>query len=238
MNSVIFCEGRVDAVLIGQYLVAHRGWVYSQKPKENLKLEREDDKQIIYIYKRNDDWVYVWAVGGRNRFKSPLETIKVNNHRQESANKVNNIVILIDNDDGDEAQIRTEFNSYFDTTGLQNNEWVDFSYQDSFSFDNIAKVLLLIIPFDEPGAMETVMIHSLQEDDDEDLIPQCCGFVDNIRTRKYLQNRRLKLKAKLSTIVSIIEPDRGSDNLVNLVSSIRWHKYDSVHQAFKKLLEL
>ena len=73
MNSIIFCEGRVDAVLIGQYLIANRGWEYSKKPKQNLRLEPEDNHQLINVYERNDDWVYIWSVGGRTRFQSPLE---------------------------------------------------------------------------------------------------------------------------------------------------------------------
>jgi hypothetical protein len=55
MNSVILCEGRVDAVLIGQYLMSTRDWKYS-KPKEKLKVQPQDKQQLINVYRRDDDW--------------------------------------------------------------------------------------------------------------------------------------------------------------------------------------
>ncbi|TCL68550.1 hypothetical protein EDC14_101391 [Hydrogenispora ethanolica] len=238
MNSIIFCEGRVDAVLIGQYLVANREWAYSREFKENLKLNPEDKKQLINAYKRDNDWVYIWAVGGRNRFQTPIQKVLTLNQKADNESGFRNYIILVDNDGGEQSEIQTEFCNCFHITRLRNNEWEDFHYVNGFGEDSTARILLTIIPFDEPGALETVMINSLAEKDDENIVPRCLEFVDGIQTRKYLLNRREKLKAKLSTIVSIISPDRAVDSLVEIIEGIEWNKYNSVNRAFNKLLEL
>jgi hypothetical protein len=237
MNSIIFCEGRVDAVLIGQYLAANRGWVYS-KAKEKLKIQPEDKCQLINIYRRNDDWVYIWAVGGRTRFHSPLQKIIDFNKTVANVSGFQNIIILVDNDDGDEVVIQEEFCSCFPSINLKSNEWGKLRYLDGFGQNSTSKVMLTIVPFNEKGALETVMINALAEEDDEAVILQCQDFVDNIKTKKYLLKRREKLKAKLATIVSIISPDRAVDSRVEIVEGIDWNKYNTVNEAFHKLLEL
>jgi hypothetical protein len=237
MNSVILCEGRVDAVLIGQYLISNRGWEYS-KPKEKLKVQPQDKQQLINVYRRDDDWVYIWAVGGRTRFQTPLNDVITLNKREDNRSGFHNIIVLVDNDEGEEQVIQEEFCGYFSVAELKNNDWKDFSYVDGFGQDSISKVLLAIIPFNEKGALETVMINSLAEEDDEGVIPQCRDFIANIKTQKYLLKRREKLKAQLATIVSIISPDRAVDSLVEIVEGIEWNKYQTVNEAFRKLLEL
>lgn len=239
MNSIILCEGRVDAALIGQYLEANKGWTYSREHKKGPgKPQKEDEQQIIEKYQRDEHWVYIWGVGGRTRFKTPLHTIMELNIL-DSDTAFNNIICVVDRDEKDkEEPIITEFANYFGVSKLICNDWVDISYRAYFDKTGIVRAMLLIIPFDEKGALETIMINSLAEEDDEEIFPRCHAFVEGIKSRKYLQTKRDILKAKLSTIVSIIEPDRAVDSLVEIVKGIKWAKYGAVNRAFNKLLEL
>ncbi|HEY8463361.1 MAG TPA: hypothetical protein VIM29_04950 [Bacillota bacterium] len=150
----------------------------------------------------------------------------------------NNIVFIVDRDEEDKASIVSEFPGYIGNCGLSCNEWLDVTYTDKFGQDYKVRMLLIIVPFEEKGALETVMINSLAEEDDEEIIPQCFQFIDGIKSRKYLEKRRDILKAKLSTLIAIIDPDRAADSLVEIVEGIQWDRYRAVNQTFNKLLEL
>jgi hypothetical protein len=67
---------------------------------------------------------------------------------------------------------------------------------------------------------------------------KCCTFIDELETKKYLQKKREMLKAKLSTIVSVICPDRAVHSLVEIVDGVDWGKYDQINKVFEKLLEV
>ncbi|NLW46804.1 MAG: hypothetical protein GXY86_05665 [Firmicutes bacterium] len=237
MDSIILCEGRVDTALIGQYLASISGWHYSKVSKSGANFLEEDRKQIINKYKRDDHWMYLWGVGGRKRFKSPFEKILEFNSLNKDTS-FNNIVFIVDRDEEDEATIVAEFAGYIGNDELRKNEWLDVTYTDKFGHEYTVRMMLIIVPFDEEGALETVMINSLAEEDDEEIIPQCVKFIDGIKSEKYLKKRRDILKAKLSTLIAIIDPDRAVDSLVEIVEGIQWDRYRAVNQTFNKLLEL
>jgi hypothetical protein len=237
MDSIILCEGRVDTALIGQYLASINGWHYSKAGKVGANFPEEDRRQIINKYKRGDHWMYLWGVGGRTRYKSPFEKIlEFNSFNKDTS--FNNIVFIVDRDEEDEASIVSEFAGYIGNDGLSCNEWLDVTYTDKFGQEYTVRMMLIIVPFDEEGALETVMINSLAEEDDEEIIPQCVQFIDGIKSEKYLKKRRDILKAKLSTLIAIIDPDRAVDSLVEIVEGIQWDRYRAVNQTFNKLLEL
>jgi hypothetical protein len=236
MNSIILCEGRTDAVLIGKYLEANKQWKYSRKDKQGLALNKEDNNQIIDKYQRNEDWVYIWGVGGRTRFESPLQKIFTIN-QLDSTLGFNNIVVIVDNDDEENDMIQ-EIAALLRISGLKGDEWNDIPYTDRFDQRSIVKLMIMIIPFEEKGALETVLINGIVENDDENIVDQCCYFVDNIKTTRCLRKRREVLKAKLSAIISIFYPDRAVDSLVEIFTGIDWTKSKAVNQAFMKLLEL
>ena len=71
------------------------------------------------------------------------------------------------------------------------------------------RFLLLVIPFEENGAMETFLLNAIDEEDvyDKKIIQQCIEFVDNVDLeRRYLTNRRYITKAKFDTYFSIRTP--------------------------------
>jgi hypothetical protein len=177
-----------------------------------------------------------WGVGGRTRFRKPVQKIWQIN-RFDKDNAFDRIIIVVDRDEEEEEEeedaIIDEFTKLLEVSHLIINEWVVASYTDRFEKVGEVEIMLLIVPFNETGALETVMIKSLEEDDDEQIITQCCGFIDSIKTQKYLLKRREKLKAKLSTIVSIIVPDRAVDSLVDMVKGIVWNKYNAVNEVFR-----
>jgi len=239
MNSIIFCEGRTDAVLVGQYLSRNKGWQYDSKGKKGLNIEKDDKTQIVDKYKLGEDWLYIWGVGGRTRFQNPLKKVLLLNKRADKLDSFEKIIILVDRDESEvDLDISNEFCGYLGQSALSNESWTDYSYTDGFGQAAILKALLMIIPFDEKGALESVMIHALNEGDDEAIIPQCCSFVEDLKTQKYLKKRRDRLKAKLSTIISIICPDRAVDSLVEIVEGVDWCGYSHVNETFKKLLEI
>jgi hypothetical protein len=241
MNTIILCEGRVDATLIGQYLIKNGEWSFSKKEsKFGVNPQPEDKSQIINKYKRDADWIYIWGVGGRTRFENPIRKVmEINRIDRDNVKAFNQMIIIVDRDDEENCEtIQNEFVQCIESVELKWDEWSDCNFTDKFGQVGIIKIMLLIIPFNENGALETVMINALDEKDDEDLITQCKDFIDNVKTQKYLRKRREKLKARLSTIISIISPDRAVDSMVEIVEGIEWNKYQTVNEAFRKLKEL
>lgn len=128
MNSIILCEGRVDAVLIGQYLASTKGWQYPKKEsKPGPNPQPEDKKQIINSYKCDEHWIYLWGVGGRTRFEKPFHKVmEVNILDRTTA--FNNIIFVVDRDEEEEDATLSEFGKYTGVSGLQCNEWLYFLY--------------------------------------------------------------------------------------------------------------
>lgn len=68
MNSIILCEGETDQIIIGYYFIMNFGFKACKKlPKiAPGKLSPQNNAEKICAYKRNDDNVIIWAVGGHD----------------------------------------------------------------------------------------------------------------------------------------------------------------------------
>ena len=68
MNSIILCEGRTDAILLSYYLGRVYGWCYSKKPPKAYTRIEADSNQEVNWYKKNDDYLLIYGVGGKDNF--------------------------------------------------------------------------------------------------------------------------------------------------------------------------
>lgn len=104
-------------------------------------------------------------------------------------------------------------------------------------------VIPLIIPFDEKGALETVLLSAIaQENGEGAFISEIATayvneFLQSDKRNKYLKKERLVTKAKLSAAISMTNPDRSTVEFNTLLMSQPWEKKVAIQKHFKILNE-
>ena len=124
---------------------------------------------------------------------------------------------------------------------IENNSWIKCSCLDG-KMDLINfKILLLVIPFEENGALETFLLNAISQNDDYDkeIINKGNIFVDEIDSEKrYLNRRRYITKAKFDVYFSVRTSAEQFTERQNILRNINWEEYEEIQESFKKLKEL
>ena len=98
--------------------------------------------------------------------------------------------------------------------------------------------LLLIIPETHAGALETVMLDAISEDEyDKNIVDLCKRFVADMRTEagKYISSNRLQLKAELGVTWAIQYPEKVFSLINEVIKSVPWEIYETLRECFKPL---
>ena len=82
MRSIILCEGFDEILIIGYYLYKTKGWLYQKDGSFSQlysfpKLHKRN--QLIEVYKKNNDLLAIWCVGGKDSFELAFKFIKKTN---------------------------------------------------------------------------------------------------------------------------------------------------------------
>lgn len=158
------------------------------------------------------------------------------------------IVIITDRD---EVETESEFETIIATElgkqqiewkdDISNDKWIDFHYENGQGDHCNVKILLLVIPFEDTGAMETFLLDAVGKADsyDAQIISECNQFVDNVdNQKKYLNKRRYITKAKFDVYFSVRTAAEQFVERQNILKNIPWEDYTSIQKSFKKLGEL
>ncbi len=245
MKSIIICEGETDFVFLQRFMIKVNGWcnfkgTSSEKnPSFKSSVENSQSRDL----KKNNDMLTIISCGGCENIKSVFEeVIRKNENEISDSERYSNIVVLTDNDeDGVEKKIISELNaSSGNDVSIVNNRWTELSFTDATQNKFTSKLLLLIIPFDEHGALETFLLDSVSKQDpyDAEIIKKAKDFVNKADPKeKYLNHRSFKIKAELYAYFSIrIEPTvnqfRQRDDIFK---NIPWEQYENIRTCFKEL---
>ena len=68
MNKLILCEGKTDAILLSYYLRKVAGWKFVKKGPSGLTIQQSNDNESICWYKKDDDYLLICGVGGKDNF--------------------------------------------------------------------------------------------------------------------------------------------------------------------------
>lgn len=247
MNNMILCEGFDDVYFLGYYLFKTSGWTYKKDgkiselyefPKVNFK------NQVIEVYKKGADTLAIWCVGGKDHFGDPFKFLKKINdqHPQEG---IGRIFIISDRDNSEIADclkaVETKMKEWdLNVNHLVNNRCNDFKYKvENETFD--LSVIPIFIPFEQTGELECVLMKAIQETGVEEnfIVEEAIEYVDNLihsgELKKYLQHGRLIPKAKFSSVISILSPDKSTAFFNALFMSFPWEKKDEIKKHFKIL---
>ena len=150
------------------------------------------------------------------------------------------MVIIMDRDANDikyiENELKKDFHGEF--TNIKNQEWVNHQFVNSSEQEIMIEMLLLVIPEECQGALETVLLQAISENPyDEIIVDECGEFVRNIRPQaaKYIKSDRLELKAWLNTTWAIQSPEKAFDFINELIMAVPWEKSEILKKCFAEL---
>ena len=105
----------------------------------------------------------------------------------------------------------------------------------------VFSLLILVIPFEETGAMETFLLNAISQNNSYDagIIGNCNTFVSNIdKEKRYLTKRRYITKAKFDVYFSVRTAAEQFMERQNILKNIEWEKYIKIQKDFEKLGDL
>lgn len=244
MNSIILCEGPADAILLSYYLGKVYGWCYSKKPpKAYSKVDAEINQKINW-YKRNDDYLMIYGVGGKDNFENVIDKYVsqiLQNYPQEDS--FGNIIIIADKDDKKISEIEELHKKWLTpfVNKVVNSKWQESIYIDNFDNEQRLRTLSIIIPPDKQGALETTLLDAISENEyDKEIVNKCSEFVQDIRkiASKYIKTNRLALKAHLSSVFAVMSPEKVFSQLDVIIREVPWEKSKILNECFETLSEI
>lgn len=244
MRSVILCEGSTDFVLLQYYMRKVHGWEY--KKNDNVLIKGYKARKCVLKKDRSE--LNIIGCGGCSRIPEGLQFILDSNSLSAEDEAYDRIVIITDRD---EVETESEFETIIATElgkqqiewkdDISNDKWIDLHYENGQGDNCNAKMLLLVIPFEDTGAMETFLLDAVRKADpyDAQIISDCNQFVDNVDgAKKYLNKRRYITKAKFDVYFSVRTAAEQFVERQNILKNIPWEDYAEIQNSFNKLDDL
>lgn len=126
-------------------------------------------------------------------------------------------------------------------TSIQNNQWVTNTFSDSFGEKAEIDILGLIIPLENEGALESVILTSLKEKSPEkEIVEYSERFVEEVKiiAKDFINKPRMELKAKLGVSFAVLSPMNVFTFIDELIKTVKWEEYESIKKVFSKILDL
>ncbi|MCR4702501.1 MAG: hypothetical protein K5665_02430 [Saccharofermentans sp.] len=240
MNSLILCEGMTDAILLSYYLIKTAGWSYCKQPKDIAIIEDKIKGESVNWYKKNEDRLLICGVGGKDKMKSFFADKILRTMTDAAA--FSKIAVVLDRDDKEITDVEAHASSIFQPVikSMINNQWISNTYKGPYLDENV-EALLVVIPTEHEGALETLLMDSISEDPYDAVIVQKAGeFVADIEpdAGKYLVARRDKLKAHLGVTWAIQYPEKVFRFINDQINSVEWEKSEVLSECFKELIKI
>lgn len=208
---MILCEGKTDAILLSYYLEKTCGWTHRNAPK-SLAIKVDEIKgESAYWYRKEDESLLICGVGGKDNFGSFYKE-KIHPTMVDT-NAFSKIAVVTDRDNREEKSILDSFRALFRPiiTNVDNDTWISNIYENSYKQEAIVDFLLVVIPADKEGALETLLLEAISENQyDKTIVNRSITYVDEILpfAAEYIQKNRLKLKACLGATWAIQYPEK------------------------------
>lgn len=242
MNKLILCEGKTDAILLSYYLIHKCGWQFSDNSPKRLgiKADKEPGESASW-YRKDEDYLLICAVGSKTRFKQFFDEKIWPSLKNSSA--FSRIALIIDRDEEQVEEIEANIRRDLPVVAAKakNDQWVQHSYFDSYGEENFVDFLLLAVPHDQQGALETLLLDAISEDEyDGNIVEKSRQFVDEIapEAKRYIGKRRLVLKAYLGVTWAIQSPQKVFDFIDEQLRMVKWEKSKVLEQCFLHICEI
>ncbi|WP_337575877.1 DUF3226 domain-containing protein [Allofournierella sp.] len=240
MNKLILCEGKTDAILLSYYLDRVHHWTPCKKGPKEVRISADEiSGESAYWYQREEDRLLICGVGGKDKFgsffKNKIEPAIIDAHA------FSKVALVTDRDDRKEEDVTSEVYRHFERviTRVEQNRWVSNLYQDSFGQQQNLSFLLLIIPTDQQGALESLLLEAISEDPyDREIVTRSNAFVAEIAPHadRYIGHARLKLKARLGVTWAIQSPGKEFSFIDTQIRSVKWEQSQVLANCFSQLV--
>lgn len=238
MNKLILCEGETDAILLSYYLGKVSGWRFCKKPPANIAIKSDAFEQSINWYQKDNDRLLICGVGGKDKMASFFQSKIL--RPVVDAGAFSRIALILDRDDKQLESIEAHASALFHPviTSMRNKQWIRNTYTDAFGMEQIIDALLVVVPAEHQGALETIMLDSISENPyDSQIVKKCGSFVKEMRktASKYIRSNRLELKAHLGVTWAVQYPEKVFRLINEQIQSVAWEKSEVLHQCFAQL---
>ena len=231
MTELVLVEGVSDVQLISYYLQNVYGWKHE---RENiLGIEPLDEHEHIESLSKDGNQVVLCGVGGNGKFVHFVEQHRVNHIIVEK--DISSLMVVTDRDEASDARIRNQINSVLGQISVESNRWKENAIQDSFGQAKSLYTYLLIIPVNEKGALERVIIDALNDIPEEtDLMGEVEQFIDALKAELVPDLNQINNanKATVGTFFSVRYPKKAMRTFGVFISKIDWSKSASLNQLF------
>lgn len=240
-TNIILCEGETDAILLSYYMEKMYGWKYSRKSPSGLDIRTNKSAgETANWYKVEDKYLLICAVGGVSNFKR-FFTEKIKEPLRQT-DMVSKLAFVVDRDDRTIQEIEGEFSGISPIVNkLKNNRWVEGQYENGYGEIDSLGTLLLVIPRDVEGALETVLLDAIADHSpvDKCVVDESKAFIENIapKVEEYLKKPRMQLKAKLGVTFAVQSPQKVFTFIDDQIRSIDWES-EVLKETFEQLKEI
>ena len=231
MTELILVEGVSDVQLISYYLQNVYGWKHEREII--LGIEPLDEHEHIESLSKDGNQVVLCGVGGNGKFAHFVEQHRINYIVVEK--EISSLVVVTDRDEASDARIKNQINSALDQISVESNRWKENAIQDSFGQAKSIDTYLLIIPADEKGALERVIIDALNDIPEETaLMGEVEQFIDALKAGLVPDLNQINNanKATVGTFFSVRYPKKAMRTFGVFISKIDWSKSASLNQLF------
>lgn len=244
MKSIILCEGSTDFVLL-QYFMRK---VYKWQDKKTGEAPMGKKIKPIRTLSKGIDKLSIGGCGSSSGILPGMDYIMEFNSLAAEGEEYDKVVIITDRDEetteseyikGIERILRDR--QIISSENICNNKWIKCIYKNGHGKERILFILLLVIPFETTGAMETFLLNciSQKEEYDAKIIRKSKEFVNSVdKENRYLSKRRYITKAEFDVYFSIRTSADQFIERQNILKNIEWENYVKIQEDFKKLEKL
>ena len=114
-------------------------------------------------------------------------------------------------------------------------------YKNGFGQDKEIEMLLVVIPIEHQGALETMLLEAIAEDPyDAHIVDLVDEFVKRMRVEasKYISSNRKELKAKLGVTWAVQYPEKIFKLINEQIKSVEWEKSEALKNCFSELIKI
>lgn len=242
MNHLILCEGKTDAILLSYYLIHMSGWRHSNSGPRSFKISEDETRgEACSWYRRGDDFLLIAAVGSKDNFGHFYQN-KIRSAQIDS-DIFSKAAIVLDHDDEAIENLENKVRRDLPEIAYQatNREWILHQYQNGFEENKNISFLLQVIPPENEGALESLLLEAISEDPyDKVIVDASKNFVDEIspQAQRYIGKRRLVTKAYLGVTWAIQSPQKVFTMINDQLNQVKWETSQVLANCFAGLLEM
>lgn len=245
MTRIIMCEGETDLILISYYLERVKGWKYTSTPKGlSINFTEQENKAACNYRNSKKDELLICAVGGKDNFGNFFnDHLKKPIMRSNAGETEYRIALVTDRDDFSVEEIENSISNELVPIikNIENNSWQRNEVNADLGTKVNIEFLLVVIPKENHGALETVLMEALAKDDyDANIIHKSEEFIFGLESEAdlYIHENRLKLKAQLGVAFSIFNPEKTFSLFEERLVSVKWEESKVLAECFEKLIEI